>query len=95
MENQVQNMDDKVYRKVDNLHVDPAKKVAILQRLARLDVSHLSHSDSNRGGLLPLAGQHISFPFTLSQWHGTIPAISSCASSTICMAFPSSTTRVA
>ena len=63
MENQVQDTDDKVDRKVDNLHADPARKVAILQRLARLDVPHLSHSGSNRGGLLPLAGWHISFPF--------------------------------
>ena len=50
MENQIPNTASDVDRAVDNFLSDPAKKAAILQRLARLDVPHLAHSGPNGGG---------------------------------------------
>ena len=51
MEHQEQNMENEANHKIDNLLADPAKKAAILQRLAR---PHLSHSGPNGGeGCLP------------------------------------------
>jgi len=41
MENQVQNPEGEINRKVENLLADPAKKASILQPLARLDAPQL------------------------------------------------------
>lgn len=49
-DNLIPNAVDEVNREIDNILSDPAKKAAMLQRLARLDASRLAPSGSNGGG---------------------------------------------
>ena len=54
MENsQPENAGNELYKKVDNLLSDSAKRAALFQQLGRLDFMHLAPSGSNRGGGVP------------------------------------------
>ena len=52
MENRIQNAEDNVDPDIENLLADPVKKVAILQKLAKLNCPQLTCSGSI-GGIQP------------------------------------------